>query len=483
MAIISKSLKKKIVDAGLEFFTKSSRALGRLSISTSVDNVDWEREEYEAYRAIFQDVWIYVCINIVATNAAMLPVGAFKRQPKTQGSEYLYQEDHWLTNLLEEPNPQQTKNEFIEATAWSLRLSGQYFHEKVGPGGALKLGERPTELYVLDPRQVRVIPDPKNYVKRYDVNVGGIWTPFQPWEISWGKHTNPSNIYEGLSPNTPAGNSINANIAAGKYATMFFRNGGMPIGTMESDRRLGEPDYARIRANWNKSAKGIRNWFKLLILEGGLKFKAIQETPRNLALIELKKQLQMEIFAAHGVPMSMAGDSKSVNYASAKEFQKMFWRGTETPVLQLIAGRFTKDMLSKEERANGKIKVMFDATGVDALQEDQEIKSRIAFNLYKGLTMTPDQIRKYLYKMQPHDGGFGAHLYLPSNMVTAEALINNGGKPLQGQGVGGDGKPGKPGGPNAQPGDEGSKPGANDGKPAKEFKEFNEYYRDTVLIG
>jgi HK97 family phage portal protein len=486
MQLVSNQTKLKFFDWTLEQVNKASRAIGRISLAGTTDNVDWTQEEYQAYKVVFQDVWTYVCGNLIATNAALLPIGAFKRQPKTKGSEFAFDEDHPVSRILYEPNPWQTGPEFIEATAWSLRISGQYFHELVRDG----YDKVPEEIYVLDPRQVQIVPDAKNFIKKYKVNVNGTWEDFAPYQISWGKHCNPSNPYEALSPATASGNSINQNIAAGKYGTMFFRNGGMPLGTMESDRRLSEPDYERIRTNWSKSVKGVQNWFKLLILEGGLKYKQVQASPRDLALVDLKEQVKSEILAGQGVPALLVGDTRQFNYSNSKEVQKLFWRNTMSTVLRLIAGRMTKDLVIKSERTSGKVKVLFDLSGVDALQEDQEIKSRIAFNLQKSGVMCWDEIRKILYRMQPYPNGIGSEIYMPSNMVTAAALIANGGKPIANVGTG---QSGKPGGPDASSQDEGKKPGANAGKPAKmitdeEFRKFleeipDDFFKETILVG
>jgi HK97 family phage portal protein len=414
-------------------------------------------EATAAFEAIRKSSWLYYCIHTIGTSAAGLPFGEFKKGPTTKGGDYVLDEDSIITKLIYSPNPIQTKDEFIEAIFFSLEATGLLFIEVVGTKKA------PVEMYVLDPRNMKIEKDSKKYVSRYIYTVNGKEIPYQPEEIIFHRYHNPNNPYGGLAPATPAGDAINSDILANEYNNEYFHNSAIPAGTLETETRMNDTEVDQLRMQWEKGHKGKKRRHRVAILWGGLKFKATQRSPRDMEFIKQKESNKLEILSTFGVPEDMGLD---------KEKRKMFWMQTMRPRLRALARRLTMEF-----GLDGfKHKVMFDLTDVEALQDDQEIKSRIAFNLAKSYVMVPDEIRRIFYKLPPLANGTGATIWVPTNLVPASLQMNG---PVAAQPTTSTGKPGKPGGPNAQPKPEGQKPGANDGKPAG--KELEEITQDELV--
>lgn len=454
MRLIPVSLEKKIMFRLQNFITQ--RAMNLFSRGAYTKNGQWMQWQFEtraAYEAVLKNTWMYASIYTIASSAAMLPCGTYSKNG-AKGTDYTLVDDDPITNLINNPNPFQTRSEFIEAIMWSLELSGKVFLECV-PNK-----KNPKEIYVLDPRRMEVVPDEKRFVKSYLYLVNGKKEVLSLDSVIFHKYHNPTNEYEGLCGSTTAGDAINGDILSNSYNNAFFGNSGIPIGTLECERRLTDDEIELLRSQWEKSHKGTKNASRVAILFGGIKFNYLQRSPKDMEFSNQKKLFREEILAGYGVPPVLVGLLESVNYGNAKEQKKLFWQGTMTPKLRSLAERFTLEFgLNGTSR-----KFMFDLSGVDALQEDEEIKSRIAFNLSKS-GFSFDEIRKRLYNMPPLPQGVGKFPWVPTNVVPANLQMN--GPAVNPKAQVGSGQPGKPGGPSDSPGPEGQKPGAQvDAKPA-----------------
>jgi HK97 family phage portal protein len=409
-------------------------------------------EDRLAYDAVKKNVWQYAAIYAIASSAAMLTFGTFKKAVSTKGGDYELDENDKITRLFAKPNPYQTSHEFMEASFWSLELSGKLFYECVPSK------QNPEQIYVLDPRRMTVLKDAKKFIVGYEYDLNGEPVPLTPDQVVFHRYHDPNDPWEGLSASTPAGDSINSDISANVYNNSFFTNSAIPALVMEFDRRIDQQEAEKIERHWAKGFRGGKKSHKLAVMWGGGKLSPIQKTPRDMEFVKQKALNREEILSSYGVPPVIVGLLEQSNYGNSKEQKKLFWQQTMMTKLASFAQR-----MSMEFGLDGvKRKTAFDLTVVDALQEDHEIRSRVAFNLAKASIMTPDELRRIFYKLPPLPNGTGATIWVPTNMVPANLQMNGpaASKPT------GNGQSGKPGGPDAQSKPDGQKPGSNDGKPA-----------------
>lgn len=473
---------------------RASKVFGRGSSSTS--NGTWAlgavQENKLAYEAVTKDVWFYSSIYAIASSASGLLCGGFKRTTPSKGGDYQIEEDSQLSKLFYRPNLIQTRSEFIEAIFWSLELTGKVFIEVVGTKA------NPTELYVLDPRLMKPIPNKDKFISGYEFDLNGKKIPFAPEDIIFHRYHNPSDPYNGLSASTAAGDSINSDILSNQFNNEYYGNSAIPAAVLEVERRMNDDECNLLRLQWEKGHKGRGKRHRTAILFGGVKFSVIQKSPKEMEFVKQKVINREEILASYGVPPVLVGLLEKVNYANSKEQRKLFWQQTMRPKLRSLAERFTLEF-----GLDGvKKKFMFDLTEVEALQEDQEIKSRIAFNITKSLIMTPDEVRRIFYKLPPMADGVGDTIWVPTNMVPAKLQLKG---PVAAKPAAGNDGAGNPSGPDAQPKPNNQKPDAAGtdnkpaGKPAKhlvttddflekqeeEIRKYMEEYRleETILVG
>lgn len=93
----------------------------------------------------------------------------------------------------------------------------------------------------------------------------------------------------GISPIEYHRQTIGISIAADNYSALNFKNGAKHTGILESDSHFSSDDVARrVRESWDESFGGS-NAGKTALLEDGLKWKATNQTNRDLQYIETLK--------------------------------------------------------------------------------------------------------------------------------------------------------------------------------------------------
>ena len=86
-----------------------------------------------------------------------------------------------------------------------------------------------------------------------------------------------------------------------------------------------------------QSFQGARNAGRPLLLEGGLDWKAMSLSPRDMDFIELKHAAAREIALAMGVPPMLLGIPGDNTYANYQEANRSFWRQTVLPLANRTA--------------------------------------------------------------------------------------------------------------------------------------------------
>lgn len=468
------TIQQRIENAVSAFIGKESKVFGRDKYSSTGRVVAGTvKEMMAAHKALESDVWMYSAIYAIASSAAMLPFGVHKRKPTTKGGDYVMDLNDPLTKLMARPNEVQTAQEFMEACYWSLELDGILYLEVDGGKGS------PQNLYVLPAAKMSPVKDKKRYVVGYEYDLDGQKIPFPLDSIIVHRYHNPNDAYTGMSASTPAGGAINSNIESNLYNYEFYANACVPSGTLETEQKLTTNEADELADNWMKShkRKGLRH--RIAVLWNGIAYKPSQRSPRDMEFIKQKALNREEILAAYGVPPVLVGLLESVNYGNSKEQKKTFWQQTMIPKLAGLSSRFNIEFkLDVTKR-----KFAYDLTKLDVLQDDQDVRGRVAFNLSKALIMTANEIRRIFYAMEPLPGGIGDEIWVPTNMVPAKLQMSGPVAPAVAPG-----KPGKPGGPDAASQDDGKKPGTSgsaNNKPKKELdptdEELSEFIKELQV--
>jgi len=347
-------------------------------------------ENYEDYSIAYsQVVWVYACVSTIATAVAGTPLKIYR-----QTAESIEEvSDSLLARLLSDVNPHISSYDLWEATAAFLELSGNCYWEveRDDEGAAVAI-------YPMRPDRVKIVPDRENFVKGYIYEVNGRTVSLAADEVIHFKYFNPASEYYGLGPIAAIRNSIIVDQYSVAYNKAFFKSGAHPGGVLETDSSLSDEAFNRLRKQWEENHKGTTRAHRIAVLEEGLKYKPVSLSPRDMEFLKQRKMCREEICAVFKVPPALIGLYEYANYANAEHQNRAFWQKTIIPKLRKLEHKLSNSLLPMllNDRAeqDGRVFVRFDTSAVDALKENEDIKSQVQERLARSGIMTINELRR-----------------------------------------------------------------------------------------
>ena len=256
---------------------------------------------------------------------------------------------HPLLDLVTRPNPRQDGPALLEAIAAHLMLSGNAYVEAVsldGEGGQ-EGRPAPRELYALRPDRMKVVPGPDGWPAAFDYTVSGNTVRFaqegQEGAVPPILHLtlfNPLDDYYGLSPLEAAATAVDTHNAAARWNKALLDNAARPSGALvyagTEGALLKETEFERLKKELTDQYQGAANAGRPMLLEGGLDWKAMSLSPKDMDFMEAKHSAAREIALAFGVPpmlLAIPGDNTYSNY---QEANRVFYRQSVLPLANRI---------------------------------------------------------------------------------------------------------------------------------------------------
>ena len=273
-------------------------------------------------------------------------------------------ERHPIVEMLEEPNSEQGRAEWLQQYVMYMTLGGNAYLFS-----ALDVtGNRPrkSELWWLDPDAVepqarKRAGEPRVYVYRPEGGQEQRFTAEQVLHIKAGGTGD-----EGTAPALAAAEAINQNNLARLWNSDLLSNSGRPsaIGKWTGAYELDE-------AQMQAKAQELASFFKP---ENSGKFLFTQLTdiqllgltPEQMAYVEGLKESMREICRAFRVPSQLLGDSDSATYSNYREARKSLYHEVVIPYSEMLTSALQRWLRVWEP---GLI-IVPDTDNIEALQED-----------------------------------------------------------------------------------------------------------------
>ena len=305
----------------------------------------WTPRDYQAFarEGFMQNAIVYRCVRMIAECTGSVPLLLYDRDVEL--------EDHPLRLLVRRPNPSQTRADLIEAIVGNLLVSGNAYIEAVAAPDAqwafegARKGEV-KELYVLRPDRMKVVPGSDGWPEAYEYTVAGRVARLSG-EVAPGvpkilhlKLFHPDNDHYGLSPLEAAATAIDLHNTASAWNKSLLDNSARPSGALvytSRDGNLSAEQYERLKSELETSFQGSANAGRPLLLEGGLDWKSMSLSPKDMDYIEARHTAAREIALALGVPPMLLGIPGDNTYSNMAEAQRIFWRTTVLPLVERIA--------------------------------------------------------------------------------------------------------------------------------------------------
>jgi HK97 family phage portal protein len=150
----------------------------------------------------------------------------------------------------------------------------------------------------------------------------------------------PINDHYGMSPIEAAATAIDIHNTASGWNKALLDNSARPSGALvyaASNGQMTEDQFTRLKGELETNFQGARQAGRPLLLEGGLDWKPLSLTPKDMDFIEAKNVAAREIALAIGVPPMLLGIPGDNTYSNYQEAQRAFWRQTVLPLVNRTA--------------------------------------------------------------------------------------------------------------------------------------------------
>ena len=280
-------------------------------------------------------------------------------------------EAHPLAALLARPNPRQDGAAFLEALVSHLLLAGNAYVE------AVALDDEVRELYALRPDRMKAVPGADGWAEAYEYSAGGRSVRFDQLSsrvppILHLAFFHPLDDHYGLAPLEAAAVAVDTHNAAARWNKALLDNAARPSGALiysgPEGAVLNDAQFDRLKRELTDTYQGAANAGRPLLLEGGLDWKAMALTPKDMDFLEAKHTAAREIALAFGVPPMLLGIPGDNTYANFQEANRVFWRQTVLPLATRI-GTSLAQWLSPQ--FGDGVRLVIDTDRIEALASDR----------------------------------------------------------------------------------------------------------------
>ncbi len=305
---------------------------------------------------------VYRAVRMIAEAAASVPWLLF------EGRSELHQ--HPLLDLFARPNPSEVGPAFLESVFTSLMLYGNAYVEAAMVEGV------PYEFYSLRADRMSLVPGPKGWPMAYDYMVAGDKVRYfldvpGVAPILHMKLTHPLDDHYGFAPLYAAQVPVDIHNAASYWNKALLDNSARPSGALVyagASGHLSEEQFERLKGELDENFQGSRNAGRPLLLEGGLDWKPLSMTPKDMDFIEAKASAAREIALAFGVPPLLLGIKGDNTFSNYQEANRAFWRQTVIP----LVSRTQKSFGAWIAPAWGGLRLDYNVDRIEALASERE---------------------------------------------------------------------------------------------------------------
>lgn len=311
--------------------TKESQT-GRIMVMSPGQPV-WSDRNYKAFanEGYRQNAIVFRSVQAISDAVASVPWTAWRGEQELDA--------HPILDLINNPNPRDSRSQYLQQKVGFLMLSGNSYEEHVEQGGAVR------ELYQLRPDRMKIIPGAHGFPQAYEYTVGQRKVRFDvdPLTLRGSvRHMrlfNPTDDWYGMSPIEAGAYAVDTHNQAGAWIQSLLQNSARPSGALvvADDKALNDEEFNRLKTQLDEQYAGAKNAGRPMLLEGGLDWKVMGLSPSDMALIETKLSAARDIALALGVPPQLLGIPGDNTYSNYQEARLAFWEDTVIPLVNMIA--------------------------------------------------------------------------------------------------------------------------------------------------
>ncbi len=288
---------------------------------------------------------VSACVSLISSSIASLPAYVYA---ESEGGRAI-QSRHSLARLVKGGvNEHQTWACFIESLIASTLLTGN----------GIAIIERNTRGELIGLRFVpwscvTVVALPNGriaYDIQNDSTLGAIWPKgrYLSGEVLHLRDRSDNGVI-GVSRLRRAAAVLEMGITVNEFAQTWFDRGMNPSGVIESEMGVGRDTIKRIKDAYEKAYAGISQAGRLMILDGGLKWKPNQATAEDGELLTSRKFTTEEICRIFQVSPIMVADLSHGTFTNSIEMFKQFVRLCLAGWIEKLKAEFSRSVFAGDE--------------------------------------------------------------------------------------------------------------------------------------
>lgn len=306
---------------------------------------------------------LYAIINYMITTASAVDFAV--KMPNGE-----LKNDHPKLELLYNPNPLQSKEEFIQSSLGYKYLTGNDYIW----GNRLNMGSF-AELWVLPAHRIEIIynnaSDPIGGYRIVDHPA----KLFDPADVLHQKYWNPKwefgqSMY-GLSPLRAGLRTLAKSNAAFDAETAAFQNQGPPaIVSSKIDGGMSEESGVTLKARLQRDHGGIEKFNKILFTGDEVSVHHLGLSPVDLNILESSKITFRQLCRVFKFPAGIFSDDSNRTYNNLNEDKKMLYQDALIPELENWCSAFDK-FTNANYGGDGSMLVV-DTSSIEVLQDNKK---------------------------------------------------------------------------------------------------------------
>ncbi len=242
---------------------------------------------------------------------------------------------HPALALVARPNARMGMADFFETVYSHLLIAGNAYIEPLAIAGDLR------EMHALRPDRVRIVEGVDGWAAAYEYRAGSVVRRFavegEGPRLLHLKNFHPLEDHTGYAPLAAATGALDLHNAAARWNKALLDNSARPSGALvyqpKEGGNLSPAQYDRLKQELEEGYSGAVRAGRPLLLEGGLDWKAMALTPRDMDFMEARNGAARDIALALGVPPMLLGVPGDNTYANYQEANRAFWRLTVLPLI------------------------------------------------------------------------------------------------------------------------------------------------------
>ncbi len=312
---------------------------------------------------------VYACIDMIARNAGQVEFSLFSAGAGGEEKEIF---DHDLLTLLNNPNSEQSRSDFIySAVAYQLMAGNTYINANVGLANDDDFTAKPVELWNFRSDRMKVIIGDKG-VSGYQYKANGTrtWTADKisgKSNILHWKTFNPTDDFSGLAPMQAARRNIEIYEATLDWNKGFLDNGACPSSVIfwKGEGKPSENVINELKKQVNQKYSGSKNARKNMVLPGNFEWKDMSLSPKDMDFLKAKETTIKDIarvFKVNPILVNIGGDATFSNMGEAK---LDLWDSAVIPQAKSLVENLNRFLVPRYDR---NLRIKLNLSNITALE-------------------------------------------------------------------------------------------------------------------